>query len=142
MGPQLDVHNLPSPKPPLSPSSGQRLQKSSSLRRPSPIVPEVGASDVFAPENASDELHPKEQGGGHELRREGEDDDAICVAITGGAGQIAYTLVALIMQGRVFGERRRVRLRLLDIDACAGVLEGVAMEIRDCYCDLASCFSL
>lgn len=58
------------------------------------------------------------------------------VAITGGAGQIAYALVPLIVHGRVFGEGRKVRLRLLDIEACAAALEGVAMEIRDCYSDL------
>lgn len=56
----------------------------------------------------------------------------MCVAITGGAGQIAYSLLPLILHGRVFGEGRKVRLRLLDIDACAAALEGVAMEIRDC----------
>ncbi|CAN0232772.1 unnamed protein product, partial [Pylaiella littoralis] len=60
------------------------------------------------------------------------------VAITGGAGQIAYALVPLIVHGRVFGEGRKVRLRLLDIEACAAALEGVAMEIRDCYSDLVT----
>lgn len=62
--------------------------------------------------------------------------DEVCVAITGGAGQIAYALVPLIVHGRVFGEGRKVRLRLLDIEACAGALQGVAMEIRDCYSEL------
>lgn len=66
----------------------------------------------------------------------------MCVAITGAAGQIAYALVPLIVHGRVFGEGRLVRLRLLDIEACAGALEGVAMEIRDCYAELVGmlCF--
>lgn len=62
----------------------------------------------------------------------------MCVAITGGAGQIAYALVPLILHGRVFGEGRKVRLRLLDIEPCAKALEGVAMEIQDCYSDLVS----
>ncbi|CAM9709999.1 unnamed protein product, partial [Laminaria digitata] len=62
----------------------------------------------------------------------------VCVAITGGAGQIAYALVPLILHGRVFGEGRKVRLRLLDIEPCAEALEGVAMEIRDCYSDLVT----
>lgn len=62
--------------------------------------------------------------------------DELCVAITGGAGQIAYALVPLIVHGRVFGEGRKVRLRLLDIEACAGALEGVAMEIEDCFSEL------
>lgn len=60
----------------------------------------------------------------------------LCVAITGGAGQIAYALVPLIVHGRVFGEGRKVRLRLLDIEPCAGALQGVAMEIMDCYSEL------
>lgn len=60
----------------------------------------------------------------------------MCVAITGGAGQIAYALVPLIVHGRVFGEGRKVRLRLLDIEACAGALQGVAMEVMDCYSEL------
>ena len=60
----------------------------------------------------------------------------MCVAITGGAGQIAYALVPLIVHGRVFGEGRKVRLRLLDIEACSGALQGVAMEIMDCYSEL------
>lgn len=63
----------------------------------------------------------------------------VCVAITGGAGQIAYALVPLLMQGRVFGEVRKVRLRLLDIEACVGSLQGFAMEIQDCYSDLVGC---
>lgn len=62
----------------------------------------------------------------------------VCIAITGAAGQIAYALIPLIMHGRVFGEARKVRLRLLDIEACAGALAGVAMEIKDCYPDLVS----
>lgn len=60
----------------------------------------------------------------------------VCVAITGGAGQIAYALVPLIVHGRVFGEGLKVRLRLLDIEACAGALQGVAMEVLDCYSEL------
>ncbi|CAM9431158.1 unnamed protein product [Ectocarpus sp. 4 AP-2014] len=62
----------------------------------------------------------------------------VCVAITGGAGQIAYALVPLLMHGRVFGEGRKVRLRLLDIEACVGALQGFAMEIQDCNSDLVT----
>lgn len=58
------------------------------------------------------------------------------MAITGAAGQIAYSLLPLILHGRVLGEGRKVRLRLLDIDACTAALEGVAMEIRDCHSPL------
>lgn len=62
--------------------------------------------------------------------------DDVCVAVTGGAGQIAYALLPLLIHGRVFGDGRRVRLRLLDIEPCAEALEGVAMEIRDCFSPL------
>lgn len=60
----------------------------------------------------------------------------VCVAITGGAGQIAYALIPLIIHGKAFGPGKRVRLRLLDVPACSAALEGVAMEIRDCCSDL------
>ncbi|CBJ32518.1 conserved unknown protein [Ectocarpus siliculosus] len=42
------------------------------------------------------------------------------------------------MHGRVFGEGRKVRLRLLDIEACVGALQGFAMEIQDCNSDLVT----
>eukprot|EP00903_Cladosiphon_okamuranus_P020554 g18866.t1 len=64
--------------------------------------------------------------------------DEVCVAITGGAGQIAYALVPLIVHGRVFGEGRKVRLRLLDIEPCSGAMQGVAMEIMDCNSELVT----
>lgn len=63
-------------------------------------------------------------------------NDDVCVTVTGGAGQIAYALLPLLIHGRVFGDGRRVRLRLLDIEPCAEALEGVAMEIRDCFSPL------
>nr|AIT70174.1 malate dehydrogenase [Saccharina japonica]AIW62923.1 malate dehydrogenase 1 [Saccharina japonica] len=53
------------------------------------------------------------------------------VVVTGGAGQIAYSLVPLIARGLVFGPGVRVHLRLLDIPPAANALEGVAMEVQD-----------
>ncbi|CAN0215220.1 unnamed protein product [Discosporangium mesarthrocarpum] len=58
------------------------------------------------------------------------------VVVTGGAGQIAYALLPLILHGKVFGPDCKVSLRLLDIRACSKALEGVAMEVRDCNCDV------
>ncbi|CAM9558137.1 unnamed protein product, partial [Choristocarpus tenellus] len=58
------------------------------------------------------------------------------IVITGGAGQIAYALLPLIIHGNIFGPDCKVSLRLLDVEACSTALEGVAMEIRDCDCDL------
>nr|AIT70161.1 malate dehydrogenase [Scytosiphon lomentaria] len=56
---------------------------------------------------------------------------ALQVVVTGGAGQIAYSLIPLIARGLVFGTDTRVNLRLLDIPPSATALEGVAMEIQD-----------
>lgn len=46
------------------------------------------------------------------------------VVVTGGAGQIAYSLIPLIARGVVFGPGARVHLRLLDIPPSAKALEG------------------
>lgn len=46
------------------------------------------------------------------------------VVVTGGAGQIAYSLIPLIARGVVFGPEARVNLRLLDIPPSAKALEG------------------
>ena len=56
----------------------------------------------------------------------------INVAVTGGAGQIAYSLLFRIASGEVFGENRPVRLRLLEIPPAMKALEGVVMELIDC----------
>ncbi|CAM9724835.1 unnamed protein product [Ascophyllum nodosum] len=53
------------------------------------------------------------------------------VVITGGAGQIAYSLIPLISRGIVFGPNVKVHLKLLDIPPAAKALEGVAMEVQD-----------
>jgi len=52
------------------------------------------------------------------------------VCITGGAGNIAYAFIPLLLTGQVFGERQ-VDLRLLDLPHCEEVLKGVIMEIVD-----------
>ena len=55
----------------------------------------------------------------------------VTVAITGGAGQIAYSLLPLVCSGQVFGPDRPVSLRLLDIEPGMGALRGVVMELED-----------
>lgn len=50
---------------------------------------------------------------------------ALQVVVTGGAGQIAYSLIPLIARGLVFGRDAKVHLRLLDIPPSAKALEGV-----------------
>mmetsp|Transcript_1107 Transcript_1107/g.1689 ORF Transcript_1107/g.1689 Transcript_1107/m.1689 type:complete len:352 (+) Transcript_1107:61-1116(+) len=62
--------------------------------------------------------------------------DTIRVVITGGAGQIAYSLIPLISKGLVFGPTTSIDLRLLDIEPAMNALKGVVMEIQDGSYDL------
>ncbi|MEV6276456.1 malate dehydrogenase [Nocardia sp. NPDC051832] len=55
----------------------------------------------------------------------------VTVAVTGGAGQIAYGLLFRIASGAMLGPDTPVRLRLLEIPAAVASLEGVAMELDD-----------
>ncbi|MGV9661660.1 malate dehydrogenase [Nocardia niigatensis] len=55
----------------------------------------------------------------------------VTVTVTGAAGQIAYGLLFRIASGALLGSETSVRLRLLEIPAAVGSLEGVAMELED-----------
>ncbi|WP_245722053.1 malate dehydrogenase [Nocardia crassostreae] len=55
----------------------------------------------------------------------------VTVTVTGAAGQIAYGLLFRIASGALLGPDTPVRLRLLEIPAAVGSLEGVAMELED-----------
>src|SRR4029079_17930218 len=54
------------------------------------------------------------------------------VAVTGAAGQGAYSMLARLASGEVFGTDTQVRLQLLEITPALTALEGVAMELEDC----------
>jgi malate dehydrogenase len=54
------------------------------------------------------------------------------VAVTGAAGQVAYSMLARLASGEVFGPDVKVRLQLLEITPALQALEGVAMELDDC----------
>ncbi|MEM7114165.1 MAG: malate dehydrogenase [Chloroflexota bacterium] len=54
------------------------------------------------------------------------------VAVTGGAGQIGYSLLPRLVSGEVFGPDTRVALHLLEITPALGALKGVVMELDDC----------
>lgn len=58
--------------------------------------------------------------------------EPIRVLVTGAAGQIAYSLVATIARGEVFGNDQPIILHLLDIPLMLGILNGVVMELVDC----------
>lgn len=57
--------------------------------------------------------------------------DPIRVAVTGGAGQIAYSLLFRIGNGEVFGPDQPVILQILEIPEALGALNGVVMELHD-----------
>lgn len=54
------------------------------------------------------------------------------IAITGGAGQIAYSLLFKIAHGDLFGSEQPVSLHILEVPDAVGALRGVEMELQDC----------
>ncbi|SEH10543.1 malate dehydrogenase [Thermoleophilum album] len=54
------------------------------------------------------------------------------VAVTGAAGQIAYSLLFRIANGDMLGNEQPVHLNMLEIPQALGALEGVCMELEDC----------
>uniref|UniRef100_A0A7S3G4F2 Malate dehydrogenase n=1 Tax=Palpitomonas bilix TaxID=652834 RepID=A0A7S3G4F2_9EUKA len=56
---------------------------------------------------------------------------SVTVCVTGAAGQIAYSLIPLLLDGRTFGPDVGVHLRMLDIPPAVNVMKGVVMEIED-----------
>ncbi|CBY21980.1 unnamed protein product [Oikopleura dioica] len=54
------------------------------------------------------------------------------VVVTGAAGQISYSLLALIARGDVFGRDQPVDLVMLDLPFAKDAMEGVVMELTDC----------
>ncbi len=58
--------------------------------------------------------------------------DPVRVAITGGAGQIGYSLLFRVASGAMLGPDQPIILSLLEITPALGALQGVAMELEDC----------
>jgi len=58
--------------------------------------------------------------------------NAIRVAVTGAAGQVAYAMLGRLASGEVFGPNQKIILQLLEIPQAMQGLEGVAMELDDC----------
>lgn len=54
------------------------------------------------------------------------------VAVTGGAGQIAYNLLFRIASGEMLGFDQPIALHILEIPEALNALEGVKMELDDC----------
>jgi len=53
------------------------------------------------------------------------------VAVTGAAGQIAYSFLPMLASGQVFGDNVFIELRLLDIIPSQELLRAVVMELQD-----------
>jgi malate dehydrogenase len=60
------------------------------------------------------------------------DKTPVRVAVTGGAGQIGYSLLFRIASGQLLGPDQPVQLRLLEIAPALRAVEGVIMELDDC----------
>lgn len=54
------------------------------------------------------------------------------VVVTGGGGQIAYSLLFRIASGDLLGSDQPIALSILDLPQSAQELEGVVMELQDC----------
>ena len=54
------------------------------------------------------------------------------VAVTGGAGQIAYSLLFRIASGDLLGNDQPIELSILDLPKAVEELKGVVMELHDC----------
>ncbi|MCI0382277.1 MAG: malate dehydrogenase [Chlamydiae bacterium] len=54
------------------------------------------------------------------------------IAVTGGAGQIAYSLLFRLGSGELLGPNQKIALHILEIPEMVNVLEGVKMELEDC----------
>jgi malate dehydrogenase len=55
-----------------------------------------------------------------------------CIAVTGAAGQICYSMLFRIANGDIYGPDQPVSLQLLEITPALGLLEAVKMELDDC----------
>jgi malate dehydrogenase len=58
--------------------------------------------------------------------------NVVNIAVTGAAGQIAYSLLPMIASGAMLGPDQEVSLSLLEIAPAMAALEGVKMELEDC----------
>lgn len=62
----------------------------------------------------------------------------IRVAVTGGAGQIAYSLLFRLAHGDLFGPHQPIALHILEVPEVLPALAGVKMELEDCAFPLLS----
>lgn len=56
----------------------------------------------------------------------------IRIAVTGAAGQVAYSLLFRLLSGEIFGTKQPIQLQLLEITPAMRALEGIILELEDC----------
>lgn len=54
------------------------------------------------------------------------------IAVTGGGGRVAYTLLFALAHGDLFGTEEKIALYICDLPEMRGAIEAVAMELEDC----------
>jgi malate dehydrogenase len=54
------------------------------------------------------------------------------IAVTGGAGQIAYSILFQIAAGELLGKEQPIALHILELPNALDALKGVVMELEDC----------
>ncbi len=54
------------------------------------------------------------------------------IAVTGGAGQIAYSILFRLAAGELLGKDQPIALHILELPEVIGALKGVVMELEDC----------
>lgn len=59
-------------------------------------------------------------------------DEIKRIAVTGAAGNIAYSLIFRIAQGELFGQNTKIALHLMEIPEMLPHLQGIKMELEDC----------
>ena len=59
-------------------------------------------------------------------------NERVKVVVTGAAGQIAYSLIPRLVDGKTFGNKK-VDLCLVEIPQVVDKLEGLVMELEDSY---------
>ena len=64
------------------------------------------------------------------------------VVITGGAGNIAYSLAFRVASGEIFGNDQPVSLVLVEVEPCMQALKGVELELLDCAFPLLESITL
>lgn len=68
----------------------------------------------------------------HTIGKTPMDKEIKRIAVTGGSGQIAYSLLFRIANGDLLGQDQPISLHILEVPSVLPSLQGVKMELEDC----------